>query len=220
MDRTFSSLGLEWKFTLPDTEEAYNGLAKRPHACLEAALKYTVFHDTLGDVRDTFTEVLDAHLKEQGVTVPWESGKKDANGEEEFLNPQEWFKKACAVTNKKPADYSFLQEKVYAKVQFDPSVRERKPPVPRKIPAPALDSAQALLDLHGKEVRREGLPTITVNVNEVAAAMAAKNPKAEAVVINPATNLPTKESLAKLIHANELRKRAEVNLTQQVLAEI
>ena len=217
--KQFKSLDLQWPLSIPTTVEEYDELAKRPGACLADAIQQTVYHSTLGDVRARFCEVLDEDLRKQGIEVPWDSGKKDSEGESILLNEGAWINKVLATTGKKITDFSHLQalvledrilkdekgaESIVEGVRFDPSGATRKGGPP-KVSKKALAAANEIITKAGKRAK------------EIASKLLGLNPGAKPVSIDPATDLPTPESLAKLIAVDVARKAAEVNLAEQYM---
>lgn len=211
----FDSLGLKWPLNVPDTTSEFDIMAGRPGACLEAAIRQIVYHNTLGDIRTTFCEVLDAHLKSlvPPVEVPWESGKKDAEGADVLLNEGAWINKVLALTGKTISEFAFLQPAVLngdidtsvtppvvrrAPVNFDPSTSERKSGPP-KVSKASLTAANSLITKLGD------------NVAALTKKLEALNPECKKAEFGEDGKVKP-ESLARLISANEARKRAEVKL--------
>lgn len=228
----YSSLGLDWPIKVPVTPDEFNTMAKRPvtdssNPVVEVAVDHVIYHDTLGSIRSKFCAEVDDFLQkaerggertERGfpadpTVISWDSGRKDADNEQIDLNEAQWFNKVKAATGKAETDFAFLQEKVLAdpKCQFDPSVRERQPAAPKKIPQNAMNAANNLIASHGKtEVDGKKLPQ-PVDVLDITNRLVAANPTAPKPEYE-ANGMPKAESLARLISANEARKRAQAKL--------
>lgn len=224
---SYSSLGLQWPITVPETPEEFNTLAKKPNAVVEVANDHTVYHDTLGNIRVVFCEKVDEFLSkpemaatrtangfsESPTQVPWDSGNKDSEGEVIELNEAAWFNKVKAVTGKDETAFAFLQADVLKdeRCRFDPSVKEKKPAQPKKIPANALSAANNLILNHGKseiEGKKLAAPVDAIGLTNKLAQLNPTAPKPEF----DDKGMPKPESLARLIAANEARKRAQAKL--------
>jgi len=210
----YKSLGLVWALSIPETVEEYDTLAKKPGACLEAATDHEVYHGTLGAIRRKFAAAVDAALQKDGITVSWDSGKKDEDGEVVELNEQAWLNKAMVQSGKKITEFAGLQTEVLAAVPFDPSSKPREAATPRKTPEVYTNTAKAWIEANGQPVGNTGK---TMDVVKLAEKLAARNPKAQPVTLDD-NGLPTVESFARLIHSDKLREIAELKAKQ--LAEI
>lgn len=206
----YESVGLTWPIPVPESVDEYNTLAKRPgNPCLDDAIDHTVYHDTLGDVRYHFAEALG---KETGIERrKKDTGELDAE-KKPILKPENdgaYINYILAQLGKKATDFAHLQADIMSKCAFDPSKAERIG-VGGKIPKFATNAASELLAMHGKEINGK-----VVDASAIAATLEGLNPEAPKTPPDTTTGLPTVEGLAKLIAANEARKRAAVKLSTQ-----
>lgn len=204
----YESIGVEWPILVPETVDEYNLLAKRPgNPCLEDATDHTVYHDTLGNVRYEFAEALGKELKIDRLKK--DTGEKDTEGKP-ILKPENdgaYINRMLATSGKKASDFPEIKKMVLEKVKFDPSVSSRTGG--KQVPKSAVNAANELLAMNGREINGK-----VVDANAIAVALEGLNPEATKHE-KDANGLVTSESLARLINANEARKRAAVKLSTQ-----
>jgi len=223
-------LDLDWEIPgVPETAEEYDKIAGRQGACVQDAVNKELYHGTFGEIRSRFTDALDNLLKSdkmedveirkanglpaEPTTISWDSTTVEDTAEDgtvtyKQLGEAAWLNKTLAKLNKKVTDLAFLQARV--QVKFDPTSKPRVPAGPKTPSKGSLAAADALLLNHGKEVQGK-----LVDASAIANKLAELNPEDKSKVkleIDEKTNLPKRESLARLIQANEARKRAEENL--------
>ena len=205
----YESIGVEWPILVPETVDEYNTLAKRPgNPCLDDAIDHTVYHDTLGDVRKEFAELLLKEFKTERLKK--DTGEKDTEGKP-ILKPENdgaCINRLLAINGKKATDFPELIKAVSEKVKFDPSVTVSGGG--RAVPKTVTNTAVELCAMHGKEINGK-----TLDVNALVLALEALNPSAPKHEQDEKTGLPTVDSLARLINANEARKRAATKLSTQ-----
>lgn len=233
--KSWDSLGLTWNLNVPTTVEEYDSMAKKPGACLAAATAHVVFHSTLGDIRAAFASVLERELTERNLArkangeepfdISWDSGKKNPEGEVIDLNEAAWVNKVLAVTGTKIGDWAFLQTKVLSGysyssvnpdgttitttvpgVNFDPSASERKAGPP-KLSKASLNAADALI------ANTKIGPTGLIKLAKI---LETNNPTELKKQELNEDGTPKREYLARLVSAEEARKRA---IAQAKLAE-
>lgn len=146
---------MKHKITLgvPETLEEYDQLAKRSGACVEDAVDYTIFHCTLGEVREAFC---DAITKETGIARR-EIGTGEFTGEGENKTevtkterPDDFYRRVCAEKGLNPDAEPFaaiatsLSVGGNAEVKFDPAVAARTGK-PKKLPDDYRNAATKIL---------------------------------------------------------------------------
>jgi hypothetical protein len=157
------------KFRVPATVEAFDTLAKRNGAALDAAVKQQLFHGSYGDIRAGIT----AKLVEQGVGKPKMSigkfevvevfetkddkselvGYSTVDGKKSFKLDQEvkiepdkaFFDRVCAEQGVEPSHYADLIQQVANENPFDPSRKQRAAGA-RKIAKTYIEAAQGIVD--------------------------------------------------------------------------
>lgn len=204
----YASVGVDWTILVPETVDEYNTLARQAgNPCLDAAIDHIVFHDTLGDIRHEFAEALSKELKIERLKK--ETGEKDDKGAA-ITKPENdgaFINRMLAQTGKKATDFTDIIKAVSEKVTFDPSVSARTGKS-KETPKFATNAAKELLAMHGREVNGK-----LVDVNVITSTLEGLNPDCAKAERPEGSATPTSESLAKLIAANEARKKAAVKLS-------
>lgn len=164
IDKTFSSLGLDFKLSVPETTEEFDTLAKRAGACLSEAINNIAYRSNLAQFRDLFLhgQEADAETGAAAITgVEQETGikrrtKEVARGDKtvEVYDESEakYFGRVCATLGKKPEDFAHIARAVEATLVFDPSATERQPKAPSKPGKVFMTAAQSIIEAGKAEV--------------------------------------------------------------------
>lgn len=223
----YESLDLKWPFEVPTTVEEYNGMGVGAD-CLRDAINHNIYHVTLGDVRGTFADVLQASVAAgYGDISPQfinrDSTKKEDDGDGFVqLNDGAFINKVLSKTGKAIADFKGLQDivlkggeikykdgegkdqtlKVEA-VKFDPTRKPRQAPKPKTPTKQALEAADTIIKDHAEKV--EAIVATLQGLNKDAKIEHKKNEDGST----------HRETIAFLIMANEARKRAQEKLASK-----
>ena len=158
--KTYKSLGLEVKVSVPSTMEEFDKLAKREGACLDEATNNAVYRGYLGNFRADLLHGREADA-ENGIAafkgleeatgverLTKDSGKKNAKGEaiEVYDETEEEYKDRVVAGGRiTVAELQQMADELTSITAFDPSARERKPSAPKKLAEKWLTHAKAIL---------------------------------------------------------------------------
>lgn len=127
--RTYDCLFGKITLALPTTVEEYDKLAGREGAALDAAVKQTVYHKTLGDAREAIVEAAEAAFDFARLEI--DTGKKTKKENKPITvweEPDDYVKRLFAEKgwdrNNPPAEWTDLTSKL--EIEFDPSARVRE----------------------------------------------------------------------------------------------
>jgi hypothetical protein len=144
-----STLGFDLNFSVPETVDEYDQLAKKVGACLESAVLNVVYRSTFAKFRANFAEAVanNTGIKRNEETVLGADGnpKKDEDGNEvtKYTETEKvYFDRVCAQLVKDgklpsveaaAASFQALAQTTIETIAFDPSESERVPTGPKKV---------------------------------------------------------------------------------------
>lgn len=197
--------GIPLTFKVPATHEGYNQIAQRTgDACLEDAINYQLYHSTLGKLRSKFTAAIE---KETGVAWKMKDSGRKKDGQPVMVPAESdgtYFARVCSETGKEADDFAELMQQVADSVYFDPSVTVRESG-PKEVAKTYINTAKALF---------EGADTAD-KVQQICAKLLELNKDVKFEDDDQDDDGYTVTGLARLISANEARKRRAANLEKQ-----
>ena len=139
---------------VPDSVEAFDQLAKKQGACLDAAIWDVIYHVTLGDMRSKVEDLIDAEygIKRREIGTGVFEGEGDEK--EEVTKTEKWEVYLDRVAAEKALHGELPLRHIFAKVShggshevaLDPSVKERKAGAGAKLPKYAIAQAERFFD--------------------------------------------------------------------------
>jgi len=147
--KSFDSLGVSIKLSVPETVEEFNKLdAARPNACLDEAINNVVYRGALAEFRSKFVEEV---VKACGYTPELDEDEnwKDSEGLV--------FKKALLHAKRTAESFQELAQTIADGIVFDPTARARGAGSPKKIAKVYLEAADAIIAQNKAEAVAEKL---------------------------------------------------------------
>lgn len=150
--KTYSSLGLEVVFTVPESVEEFDTNAKRAGACLDEATNNVIYRGSLAEFREQFCERLASETDIARFSKPLldkeNKPRKDAEGNELITYTEseaDFVKRVCAEKGVEVTAFQTIATAIGAGITFDASARERVSRLPVKLKAEYLNTADRIL---------------------------------------------------------------------------
>lgn len=185
INRIVKTLGFSFMLQVPETAVEYNAMAGAKEGedlCCEEAVDNIIYRSVLTGTRSDFCELLEATFNIPRDTKKVELKSKNEDGtpkySEVYAETEEvYVNKVLARTGKTRAELQELLDKVVAKNQFDPKVKERKPAGPKKARKDLLHVTEAIVaqgkgDLLAQKLSEKLGKPVAGDANSLALALA------------------------------------------------
>lgn len=191
------TMGLSLNTNEPQTAEEYDQLAGALGACVASAAANIRYRNQLTRFRSAFCEWLEEETgieresevsNQKTIDKAIEEGKEPPEEKQRYTESEfDYFKGVCSQLSVEPTIYQAKAQEIMDSIPFDPKAPEPKAATPKKVPKKLLEVA-----------------------NELNAAGSGPAVYDKLVELNPGVAKDgaeySVEGLARLIHANELRK--------------